>query len=140
MTPGFVFLIVLAAAVSGPIDRLAGHGQQPKTAQKETQKKAYPGCWPGEPEIENPNPGKHQAVRLPPELVNVKVQRSVLLLKLCVSETGDVARVLVLESSGNTDVDKHYATELSTWTFAPAERDKKRIRSVVPVAITLHIK
>jgi hypothetical protein len=70
MTPGFVFLIVLAA-VSGPIDLLAGHGQKPKTAQKETQKQAYPGCWPGEPEIENPNPGKHRPVRLPPELVNV---------------------------------------------------------------------
>jgi hypothetical protein len=52
----------------------------------------------------------------------------------------DVARVLVLESSGNTDVEKHCATELSKWTFAPAERDKKQVRSVVPVAITLQIK
>ena len=90
MKPGFLFLIVSAMALSGSIDLLAGHGQKPKTAQKETQRKAYPGCWPGEPEIENLN--------------------------------------------------HHFTTQVSMWTFPPAERDEKRVRSFVPVAITLHLK
>jgi len=140
MTPRFVSLIVLAMALSGPVDLLACQAHKPKATQKNAQKKETVSCWPGEPEIQNPNPSKHRPSRLPPELANAKVQRSVMLLKLCVSETGDVTRVLVLESSGNLEVDKHYTTELSKWTFAPAERDKKRVRSVVPVTVTLYVK
>lgn len=140
MKPRFVLLIVLAAALSGPVDLLARQGQKPKAAQKNAQKKEAVSCWPGEPEIQNPKPSKHRPSRLPPELANAKVQRSVMLLKLCVSEAGDVARVLVLKSSGNPDVDKHYTTELSKWTVAPAERDNNRVRSVVPVTVTLYIK
>ena len=77
---------------------------------------------------------------MPPELANAQVRRSVMFLKLCVSETGEVARLLVLESSGNPDVDKYYSTQLSKWTFTPAERDKRKVRSVVPVTVTLYIK
>lgn len=136
MKARLVLLIVLGVALKAPADLLALQGQKPKAAQK----KEAVSCWPGEPEIQNPNPGKHRPSRLPAELANAKVQRSVILLKVCVSETGDVARVLVLESSGNPDVDKHYTTELSKWTFKPAERDKKKVRSVVPVTVTLYIK
>jgi len=140
MKPRAVLLMVLAVALSGPVDLLARQAQTPKAGQKNAQKKETVSCGPGEPEIQNPNPSKHRPSRLPLELANEKVQRSVMLLKLCVSETGDVTRVLVLESSGNRGVDKHYTTELSKWTFAPAERDKKRVRSVVPVTVTLYIK
>ena len=140
MKPGFVFLIVFAMALSGSVDLLAGHGQKPKTAQKETQRKAYPGCWPGEPEIENLNPARHRPNLLPPEHSNYLVKRTIMLLRLCVSETGEVSRVLMLESSGNPDIDNHFTTQVSKWTFPPAERDEKRVRSFVPVAITLHLK
>jgi outer membrane biosynthesis protein TonB len=97
-------------------------------------------CWPGEREIKNPNPASRRPTRLPPELVDAKVQRSVVLLKACISESGDVPRVIVVQSSGNADVDGYYKAELSKWRFAPAERDKKKIRSVVDVAISLYIK
>jgi TonB family protein len=140
MTRRFVSLIVLATALSGPVDLLARLQQKREAAQQKAQKKETVSCWPGEPEIQNANPGKHRPGRLPPELANAKVQRSAVLLKLCIAETGDVARVLVLESSGHPDVDKHFTTELSKWTFAPAERDKKRVRSVLPVTILLHPK
>ena len=136
MNTRHVLLIVLAVALSASVGLLALQERRPKAEQK----KESVSCWPGEPEIQNPNPGKHRPGRLPPELAKAKVQRSVMLLKLCVSETGEVARVLVLESSGNADVDKHYTAELSKWSFAPAVRDKKRVRSVVPVTITLYIK
>jgi hypothetical protein len=68
------------------------------------------------------------------------VRRSVIILKLCVSETGEVARVLVLESWGNADVDKYFTTELSRWTFTPAEREQGSVRSLVPVTVTSYIK
>lgn len=136
MKDRLVLLIVLAVALSAPADLAALQRQKPKAAQK----KEAVSCWPGEPEIQSPSPGKHRPSRLPPELSNAKVQRSVMLLKVCVSEAGDVARVLVLESSGNPDVDKYYTTELSKWTFTPAERDRKKVRSVLSVAVTLYIK
>jgi outer membrane biosynthesis protein TonB len=63
-----------------------------------------------------------------------------MLLKVCISETGDVPRVLVLESSGNPDVDKYYTAELMKWTFTPVERANKKVPSVIPVAVTLYVK
>jgi TonB family protein len=131
-----VLLTMLAIALSTPVDLLALQGDKPKTPQK----KQVESCWLGEPEIQNPNPGKRRPSHLPPELANVRVQRSVMLLKLCLSKSGEVARVLVLESSGNPDVDKYYTTELSTWSFVPVERNKKKVRSVVPVTVTLYLK
>ena len=97
-------------------------------------------CWPGAPEIQDPNPGKHRPSRLPPQLANARVRSPGMLLRLCVSEAGQVARVLVLESSGNPDVDKYYTTELSKWRFPPAEQDGRRVRSVVPVTVNLSVK
>jgi TonB family protein len=135
MNAHLVLLTVLAFAVGSSAHVTALGAQKASDAKKKEQV-----CWPGEPEIQNPNPGKHRPSRLPPEFANAKVQRSVMLLKLCVSETGDVARVLVLQSSGNPDVDKYYMTELSKWTFTPAERERRRVRSFVPVAVTLYIK
>ena len=134
MKPGFGCLVVLAIALGRPIDPLAGHGQT-KTAEK-----AYSGCWPGEPEIENPNPARHRPNLLPPEHSNSLIKRTIMLLRLCVSETGEVSRVSVLESSGNSDIDNHFTKQVSKWAFPPAERNKKRLRSFVPVAITLHLK
>jgi tetratricopeptide (TPR) repeat protein len=95
-------------------------------------------CWDDDPEIENRSNGKRPLTALPKELNEATLTRSVMLLKLCVTERGDVARVLVLESSGNVRVDAHFTNAMMVWRFMPAERDKKKIRSVVPVAITLH--
>ena len=116
MNPHYGFLVVLAMALNGP---------EPVS------------CWPDEPEIQNTNPAKHRPNRLPPEFANEKVQRSGMLFTLCVSETGDVARVLVLKSSGNPDIDNHFTAQLSNWIFPPAERDRKRVRSVVSVTVFL---
>ncbi len=136
MNARLVLLTVLALALGSPADVLATEVQKPRSAKKPVQSS----CWPGEQEIRNPNIGKHRPSGLPPELADAKVRRSVMLLKLCVSHTGEVARVLVLESSGNADVDKYYTTELSKWTFKAAEREKRKVRSVVPVTVTLYIK
>ena len=131
-------LIVLALLVLafGPTCTSAADGQTTSHAKKKEQMN----CWPGEPEIQNPNTGKRRPPRLPPTLVNAKTERSVILLKLCVSDTGEVARVLLLDSSGNADVDNHYTKALSTWTFTPVEREKRKVRSVVSVAVTLYLK
>jgi len=63
-----------------------------------------------------------------------------MLLKVCIADTGEVSRVLVIRSSGNADVDSYYTRELSKWTFTPVEREKKKVRSVVPVTVTLYVK
>jgi TonB family protein len=117
---------------------VAAQGAQ--TRSRDTKASQRNACWPGEAEIQNPHIGSRRTPLLPPELADEKVQRSVMSLKLCVSETGEVARVLLLRSSGNAKVDTYYTTELSKWTFKPAEREKRSIRSVVPVTVTLYVK
>ena len=136
MNASLVLLTLLVAPLGSSADSLPLPRERPSAVQK----KQAESCWPGEIEIQNPKPGKHRPSRLPPELANARVRRSVMLLKLCVSQVGDVARVLVLESSGNPDVDKDDTTELSKWTFTPPERDKRKVRSVVPVTVTLYVK
>ena len=127
-----LFALVLGYSSLTLAGRAQNQGKQPRSEPT--------GCWPGGREIQNPNPGRHRPGRLPLELANAKVQRSVMLLKVCISETGDVPRVLVLESSGNPDVDKYYTTQLMKWTFTPVERANKKVPSVIRVAITLYVK
>jgi hypothetical protein len=97
-------------------------------------------CWPGEHEIQNPNVRSRRPPRLPVELANEKVQRSVLSFRLCIADAGSVARVLVILSSGNKKIDKYYTTELSNWTFMPAERENRKVPSVLPVTVNLYLK
>jgi hypothetical protein len=129
-----VVVVAFVLGLSSPM-LVAGPQSQGKVQQKELAS-----CWPGGQETQNPNSRKHRPSRLPPALAKARVQRSVMLLKLCISERGDVARVLVLESSGNPDVDNYYSTELSKWTFTPAQRDNKKVPTVSSVAITLYVK
>lgn len=136
MNAHLVLVTMLVLGVGTPIHVATLESQKSRDVKKKAQV-----CWPGgEPEIDNPNPGRHRPTRLPENLANAKVHRSVMLLKLCVADTGEVDRVLVLESSGNAEVDKYYTTEMSKWTFPPVERDKRPIRTVVPVSVTLYIK
>jgi hypothetical protein len=135
MMTQFVLQIVIASALAYPT-HASLFLQKGSDAKKEEQAM----CWPGEPEIQNANPGKHRPSRLPRGLAKEKVKRSVILLKLCVSDTGNVARVLVLRSSGNAAVDDYYVKDLSSWTFTPVEHDKRNVRSVVPVTVTLYMK
>jgi len=131
--------IILSTVVAIALGALVA-AQDAQTRSRDTKTSQRNVCWPGEAEIQNSNIGSRRTPRLPPELADEKVQRSVMSLKLCVSETGEVARVLLLRSSGNAKVDTYYTTELSKWTFKPAEKDKRSIHSVVPVTVTLYVK
>jgi hypothetical protein len=87
-------------------------------------------CWPEQPEIGNPNPPKPGQPLSPPRK-NAKTRLSMLDLKLCVNEEGKVVRVIVLKSSGDRDVDRYYVREMLKRTFAPVEREGKKVRTVV---------
>jgi len=138
MLPTVKTNIILLTVVGVALGGLAPQNAQ--TRSRDTKRSQRNACWPGEAEIQNPNTGSRRAPRLPPELADEKVQRSVMSLKLCVSETGEVARVLLLRSSGSAKIDTYYTTELSKWTFKPAEREKRSVHSVVPVTVTLYVK
>jgi TonB family protein len=125
--------VVFVLALGNPT---ALAGQTPSDARKQEQVT----CWPGEPEIQNRSTSKPRTpIHLPPELAKAIVRGSVI-LKLCVTDRGEVERVLTLKSSGNAAVDDHYTKELSKRTFTPIERDKRKLRSVVTVAITIDLR
>ena len=127
--------VILVLAL-GNLTALAG--QKPSDARKQEQVT----CWPGEPEIQNRSTGKpRRPIGLPAELANATVRvGSVVLLKLCVTDSGEVARALTIKSSGNAGVDDFYSKELSKRTFTPVEREGRKVRSVVSVAITIDVK
>ena len=129
-----VWLIVLASALGGAANGTALREQKRAAVEKEQVT-----CWPGEPEIQNRSAGRpRRPIHLPAELANATVRvGSVVLLKLCVAERGEVARVLTIKSSGNAAVDDFYSKELSKRTFTPVERERRKVRSVVSVAITI---
>lgn len=131
--------IIVSTVVAVALGAL-GSAQSAQTQSGDTKARQRSACWPGEAEIQNPNIGSRRTPPLPQELAEEKVQRSVMSLKLCVSENGGVARVLLLRSSGNAKVDAYYTTELSKWTFKPAEKEKRTVHSVVPVTVTLYVK
>jgi outer membrane biosynthesis protein TonB len=58
-------------------------------------------------------------------------------LKMCITESGAVERVLVLASTGNQRVDEHLKSSLMKWRFAPVIQSGSRVRSVSSVSITL---
>ncbi len=132
----FLMLLVVLTGIGTAPDFTSSYDQKLGNAEK----KEETACWHGEPETQNQNVGKRRPTRLPPDLANAKVRRSVVLLKLCISETGDVARVIVLRSSGNADIDRFYCKELQKWTFTPVLRNNKKARSVLPVTVTLYLK
>lgn len=115
---------------------------QPKEERPAQVKKSQSqgACWSGEHEVKNTNPVNHRPTKLPSEFASEPTQRSALLFKLCVSENGDVPRVIVLQSSGNANVDKYYTNEMSSWKVRPARKDNRNVRSVVTVAVTLYVK
>jgi outer membrane biosynthesis protein TonB len=44
--------------------------------------------------------------------------------------------VIVLQSSGNANVDKYYTNEMSSWKVRPARKDNRNVRSVVTATVT----
>ena len=135
MTHRFAALILLMIFVGN--SNVAAFSQR---SSRRTDERSRPRCWTDEAEIENPDVKNRRPIRLPSELATAKTRRAIMLLKLCVSETGAVARVIVVESSGNLDVDDFYLKEFSKWVFKPVERRHRRIRTVATVAVTLYQK
>jgi hypothetical protein len=50
----------------------------------------------------------------------------------------EIARVLVLRSTGNADIDDYFVREISKRTFRPLRRANKNVRSVAEVAVLFH--
>ena len=120
--------------MSGAIPNAASSAPQ----QPERNKSNAEMCWAGDAEIPNLTTGKHKVPTLPNELANAEVKQSTVLLKVCIGEKGDISRVLVLGSSGNSEVDNYFIKEISKWPFKPMRRANANIRSVLTVAIIVH--
>lgn len=103
------------------------------------QTKEQAQCWPGG-EVKNPGVSARKPPPLPERLSGAVIQRSLVSLKLCIDSVGKVDRTMILNSSGNKDVDAFYVSELSKWAFKPAYRERVPVPSVVVVAITLYVR
>jgi outer membrane biosynthesis protein TonB len=126
-----MFLVAVLIAMSGAIPNAASNQQQAEQKNSTAQM-----CWADE--IRNPNPGAVKPPLLSPELASAEVRRTAVLLKVCIRETGQVDRVLVLKSTGNVDVDSYFVKEMSKRTFKPLRRANANVRSAAEVAVLFH--
>ena len=117
-----------AGVAAAPLPQATSSQPRPKDADAER-------CWPGV-EAQNPDIKGRKPPILPADLADA-VTANIAMLKLCVDESGKVARVLVLRSSGSRKVDAFFQKELSKWIFRPVTRDGKPAESVANVAIAL---
>lgn len=92
-------------------------------------------CWKGPEEVKNPDGARRKAPPLPERFEGAKVRRTAVVVKLCIDAAGQVARTLVLVSSGNMEVDDFYRNTLSKWTFRPVVKDGEPTPSVFTVAV-----
>jgi hypothetical protein len=111
-----------------------------ESSSSEVQRRTEEPCWDSVREFKNTNPGRHKPIRLPMDLENAPVSHSPVVVKLCISESGRVARALLVQSSGNADVDRFYVKELSARTFIPLQKHSKKVRSVLRVTISVYVK
>lgn len=102
------------------------------TAEEEKDKR----CWKDSEEVKNPDKTPRKTPLLAERFERVKVRRSVVVLKLCIDSSGNVARTVVLTSSGNTEVDDFFRSAVSKWTFEPATKDGEPVPSVYTIAVS----
>jgi TonB family protein len=92
-------------------------------------------CWGSSKEVKNRDRTRRIPPPLPAKLASVKVQRTTVLLKLCIDTSGRVARTLVVVSSGSKDVDEYYRSAVAKWTFEPAVSEGERVKSVFLLSV-----
>lgn len=106
------------------------HEGQPSQAQAE------PSCWPRRPEVITADPTPRKLPALPRQLTGLEVKQFSVALKVCIDEKGQVARTLVLRSSGNREVDAFFQAATAKWKFKPAQQGGKAVPSVLRVSTT----
>ena len=115
---------------------LAPAPQAPAAPQAAAALKENERCWPGI-EAQNPDIKGRKPPILPRDLERASVNSPTAVLKLCVNDSGKVARVLTLRSTGNRKVDTFFERELAKWTFKPMTRDGQPAESVATIGISL---
>ena len=114
------------AAARDPQDPAA-----PQAAQEETAR-----CWPGL-EANTPDVKGRKPPILPQDLARASGTGKMAVLKVCVNASGKVARVFLIRSTGNRDVDAFFERELTAWVFEPVTRDGQPTDSVATIAFSL---
>jgi TonB family protein len=76
---------------------------------------------------------------LPSTLASATVKRRIVALKLCIDETGQVSRSIVVTSSGNRNIDRYYQDQVSRWTLKPVMQGQKPRGSVANISVTWNV-
>jgi TonB family protein len=125
-------LLLLGAGCSQSVALGLGSDTQSRSRMNQQT----PRCWAGSgEETKNTDGAGRKAPPLPERFENAKVLRTAVVLKLCVDESGKVAKTLVVTSSGNTDVDSFYREAVAGWIFKPAKRGGVVVPSVFTMAV-----
>ena len=103
--------------------------QQARNPQREQR------CWKEAEEIVNRHSARRTASPLPARFDGEKVDRTAIVLKLCIDASGDVVRTIVLTSSGNKAIDGFYKDTLSKWQFKPVIKNGVAVPSVATIAV-----
>jgi TonB family protein len=96
-------------------------------------------CWGTTPAIENNDRVEGKRLVLDKRFERVRLKSTRITAMLCIDETGRVQRVLILESSGNAELDCHVCQHYMKWRYRPAQAHGKATVSYSRVIIEFHI-
>ncbi len=102
--------------------------------QRASHKKDEPICWPNRGELVTSDASPRRLPKLPKRLMQRQVKQFSVTLKVCISENGDVARTLILRSSGDKQVDAFFQAATTKWRFKPMQQQGKAVPSILRVS------
>jgi TonB family protein len=109
-------------------------------AQRSSRPSSTVLCWKDIEEVKNPDVRAKKMPVLPASLASATVKRPLVALKVCINESGEVPRSIVVTSSGNRKVDQFYQDTVSRWKLKPVIRNGKPTPSVANVSVTWNIR
>lgn len=93
-----------------------------------------PRCWPNGSELVTSDASPRRLPKLPKRLLKRPVKQFSVTLKVCIAETGNVVRTVILRSSGDKEVDEFFQAATGKWQFTRTLQAGKPVRTVLRVS------